>query len=272
MGVSDDSRLLTTDWLVGRHAVTEAFHGGVAMEKIVVAAEIPPARWHSLQRLASQRSVPWQRVPKAWLDKLGQELGQRHQGVAARISSVLSTPIETMWERAKKSDLPPLFLLLDGVQDPHNLGAILRTAAAVGVHGVVIPKRRATGLTRAVLETSLGAVAHVPIARVANLRQKAFWLRKRGVWILGADVKASEGIYDRLASTFGSVPLALLIGGEGRGLRPSLRTCCDHLYRIPMRSPIASLNVSVATALFLYAVRYGHSKGDTDLLEGEKNT
>ncbi|MDX1771680.1 MAG: 23S rRNA (guanosine(2251)-2'-O)-methyltransferase RlmB, partial [Planococcaceae bacterium] len=158
--------------------------------------------------------------------------------------------LDDLFERAASRNEDPFFLILDELEDPHNLGSILRTADATGVHGVIIPRRRAVGLTAIVAKTSTGAIEHIPVVRVGNLAQTVEDLKKRGVWIAGTDAKGSAD-YRRMDA---KLPLAIIIGSEGKGMSRLLKDKCDFLYNMPMVGKVTSLNASVAAAILMYEV------------------
>lgn len=200
---------------------------------------------------ARKRGIPVQQVPRKKLDSLAE--GDNHQGVIAQTEPYRYVTLDDLFQRAERRGTPPFFLLLDGIEDPHNLGSILRTADAAGVHGVVIPKRRAVGLTHTVAKTSAGAIEYVPVARVTNLNRVADELKKRGVWLVGSDAAARDS-YDEVDY---SGPTALVIGNEGKGISRLLKEKCDFLVRLPMKGTVSSLNASVAGALLMYEVVRG---------------
>jgi len=158
--------------------------------------------------------------------------------------------VDDLFKAAASKKEDPFFLILDEIEDPHNLGSILRTADAAGVHGVIIPKRRAVGLTAAVAKASTGAIEHVPVARVTNLARTIEELKENGVWIVGTDAKGTQD-YRQLD---GKMPLAIVIGSEGKGISRLIREKCDFLVRLPMVGKVTSLNASVAASLLMYEV------------------
>lgn len=173
-----------------------------------------------------------------------------HQGAVGLLGAVSYATFEKLFQTAKDRSEPPFFVLLDGVEDPRNLGAIIRTAEAVGAHGLIIPQRRAAGLNETVAKSSAGAVEHVPVVQVVNLTQTIEEIKARGIWIYGLDAKAKQ-IYHQADLTG---PLALVVGGEGKGIRRLVSEHCDAMISIPMAGRIESLNVSVAAAVVLYEV------------------
>jgi 23S rRNA (guanosine2251-2'-O)-methyltransferase len=200
---------------------------------------------------AKEEGIPFQWVPRARLDQLAG--GGNHQGVMAQVAAYEYVSVDDLFRRAEERGEAPFFLLLDGIEDPHNLGSILRTADAAGVHGVIIPKRRAAGLTATVAKISAGAIEYVPVARVTNLNRLADELKERGVWLVGSDGQA-ETAYDEVDYC---LPLALVIGSEGQGMSRLMKEKCDFLVRLPMKGKVTSLNASVAAGILMYEVLRG---------------
>lgn len=233
--------------LAGRNPVKEALRSGRPVDRVLFAQGEKSASLGEIISLAREKGVPVQAVDRARLDSLSGDV--RHQGVMAYIAAREYADLGDMLERAGES---PFILLLDEINDPHNLGAILRTAEAAGVDGVVIPRRRSVSLTPVVARSSAGAVEYVPVARVANMVQTIEALKEKGIWVVGADAGARHLYWD--ASLDG--PLALVIGGEDKGLGRLVKESCDFTVRLPMVGKIGSLNASVAAALLVYeAVR-----------------
>ncbi|OYD06555.1 23S rRNA (guanosine(2251)-2'-O)-methyltransferase RlmB [Paludifilum halophilum] len=241
---------MANDWVIGRQAVKEAIRAGHRTQSLLVAegAGRGKAGLGPILQLAKDRGIPVREVPRRKLDQLAE--GGNHQGIVAQVAAYKYADLEDLFRRAKERDEPPFFLLLDGIEDPGNLGSILRTADAAGVHGVIIPKRRAAGLTVTVAKASAGAVEHVPIARVTNLNRAAEELKERGMWLVGSDIRASDS-FTQLDYNF---PVGLVIGNEGKGISRLLKERCDFLVRLPMKGRVPSLNASVAGALLMYEV------------------
>jgi len=234
--------------IYGFHAVTARLrHAAAGVREIYLDAARSDARARNLARLAAERGVNVLTVDAARLDGLTGRA--RHQGVAARIvPEVPATSIEQVLERNAG---PLLLLVLDGIQDPHNLGACLRVADAFGVHAVIAPKDRATGITPVVSKVACGAAETIPYVMVTNLARALRMLRENGIWIIGADQGAQTDIYH--ARLDGS--LAWVLGAEGAGMRRLTREHCDELVRIPMAGSVESLNVSVASGICLAETR-----------------
>lgn len=236
----------TAETLYGRHAVAEALQAGRRrVLRVLLAEESAVAgRLEPLLSGASGAGVPVERVPRAELDRVH----THHQGVAARVSPYPYIDLADVLERVHQAGEPALVLILDSLQDPQNLGTLLRTAAAVGVHGVVLPLRRGAGVTPAVVSASAGAVEHMLVAQ-ANLAGAIARLKQEGVWVCGLENRPEAEVF-RPESLQG--PLALVVGGEAAGLRPLVRQLCDRRLRLPMRGPLDSLNAAVAGSIALY--------------------
>lgn len=232
--------------LYGRHAVTEALRAGRRrVWRLLLAVEAPGrGRLQALQAAAEAAGVPVERLPRAELDRLQ----AHHQGVLAEVEPYPYADLADALEGARRAGEPPLLLILDTLQDPQNLGTLLRTAAAVGVHGVVLPLRRGAGVTPAVVNASAGAVEHLIVAQ-ANLAGAIARLRQEGVWVCGLENRPDAEPFR--AETLAG-PLALAVGGEAEGLRPLVRRLCDRRLRLPMRGPLDSLNAAVAGSIALY--------------------
>jgi len=237
--------------LTGIHAVREALQAGRALERIVIARGRHGERIEELVQLARARGVPVRFEDRKRVDRLAET--REHQGVVALAAARQTLGLEGLLRRsAQQARQKGLLVLLDGIEDPHNLGAIVRTALAAGADGVVIPERRAAGLTESVERASAGALAHLPVARVTNLARAMEELKAAGYWLVGLDERA-EKIYTEADL---SGPVAIVLGGEGRGLHELVRKHCDFLVSIPTTGPVRSLNVSVAAGVVLFeAVR-----------------
>jgi len=225
--------------LSGIHPIAEALRAGRALDRVLIAQGAGGPRLQEIIDLARQASVPVRFEQRAALDRLAGS--SAHQGVVALGAAQKYAALDTVPDAG-------MLVVLDGVEDPHNLGAIIRTAHAAGSAGVVIPERRAAGLTDVVAKAAAGALEHLPVIRVTNLNRTLEDLKKRGYWIYGVDERGSED-YDRIDYT---APTALVLGGEGKGLHDQVRKRCDVLVRIPMAGKISSLNVSVAAGVVLF--------------------
>ena len=237
-----------SDLITGRNAVTEALRSGRPIESILTARASDGSQ-RSLGQLiamAKERGIPIKEVSPAKLDAM---CGGSHQGVAALAAVHEYAGIEDMFALAQERGEPPFLILCDGIEDPHNLGAILRSAEAAGAHGVIIPKRRAVGLTWAVGKSSAGALEYVPVARVANIAACVEELKKKGLWVYCADMDGTPWCGGDLTGG-----IALVIGGEDSGVSRLVKETCDGVLSLPMRGNINSLNASVAGAIVMYEI------------------
>ena len=234
----------------GRWPVLEALRAGNVV-KIYLVAGVHDGADHlqEMQAVAAEKRIPIVRVERQALDRAVD--GANHQGVAAVARPHQYVPFEQVVERATKAEGLPLLVVFDGVQDPQNLGSILRTAEAAGVQGAVLPKHQQAGVTPAVVRASAGAAQHVPTAEVTNLRQSIQTLKDAGYWIVGLDMDGGTD-YDNFDV---DSPIALIVGAEGRGLGRLVTEQCDYLVKLPMRGLIGSLNASVATGIVLYEIQ-----------------
>jgi len=231
----------------GRNPVIEALKAGRPVNKILIDRNgRRPGAVDLILTLSRARSIPVEFVERQIIEKQGSTGSS--QGVIAYVEAKEFVDLGELMAISRARPDPPLYLLLDGIEDPHNLGAILRTAEATGVHGVIIRERRAVGITPAVVRASAGAVEYIHIARVANISQAMITLKKNGVWVTGIDM---DGQADYRALDF-SLPTAIVIGGEGQGLSELVRKRCDWVASIPMKGKIMSLNASVAAAVVMY--------------------
>jgi len=232
--------------IYGVHPVVEALESQASqMDRIWITRGRASPRLKKIIQLAKSKGVSVQFESVGVIQQ--KAAADNHQGVVARIGSTRYTDLETVL----KGD-PELLLLLDGVEDPQNLGGLLRTAEAVGVEGILIPVRRSCGLTPTVVKASAGAVMHQKVVRVGNLVQTLECLKERGFWVVGLDMKGKNSFQD--VGT--DVPLAVVVGGEHRGLRPLVRQHCDFLISLPMQGKISSLNLSVAAGVLLYQIMF----------------
>lgn len=246
-----------SELLGGKNPIVEALRSGRELNKIWIAEGLNKKSIGEILSLAKEAKIIVQAVPKQKLDNL---LDMNHQGIVASVAAYKYAELEDLFAIAKAREEDPFFLILDELEDPHNLGSILRTADATGVHGVIIPRRRAVGLTAVVAKSSTGAIEHIPVVRVNNLSQTVDELKKRNVWIAGTDAEAKVD-YRVMDAT---LPLAVIIGSEGKGMSRLLKEKCDFLYYLPMVGQVTSLNASVAASLLMYEVlrnRQPHSSG-----------
>ena len=231
----------------GRNAVAEALRSGKPIDRLFIQDHCQDGPVLTIKRLARTKDIPVKYVEKERLDQLS-ETG-RHQGVIAYAAAYEYAEVEDMLEAAHQKGEPPFLILLDGIEDPHNLGAIIRTANLAGAHGVVIPKDRAAGLTATVARTSAGALNYTPVARVTNLAKTMKELKKQGMWFVCADMDGTA-MYD--LDLKGSI--GLVIGNEGEGVGRLVKETCDFTASIPMKGDIDSLNASVAAGVLAYEI------------------
>ena len=231
----------------GRNAVLEAFRSGTTIDRLFVLDSCQDGPVRTIVREAKKHDTIVNFVPKERLDSMS-ETGH-HQGVMAYAAAYEYAEVEDILKIAEEKGEPPFLFLLDGIEDPHNLGAIIRTANLAGAHGVIIPKRRAVGLTATVARTSAGALNYTPVAKVTNMAATIEDLKKRGIWFVCADM-GGESMY-RLNLTG---PIGLVIGNEGEGVSRLVKEKCDMIASIPMKGDIDSLNASVATGVLAYEI------------------
>lgn len=234
------------DFVFGRYACIEAIRNKRG-NKLFLQEDLKGPKVQELKELAAEMSVPVSWAPKAKLDKLTD--GAVHQGMVLGITPFEYLEVDELIAKAKGEKEEPFLLILDGLEDPHNFGSILRTADATGVDGVIIPKHRAVGITSVVTKTSTGAVEHIPVARATNLKQAVTSLKEQGFWVFGTDM---EGTDYRQWNVSGSI--ALIIGNEGKGMSQVLKKEVDQMLSIPMTGHVQSLNAGVAGGLLMYEV------------------
>lgn len=235
-------------WIYGRNPVLEALHQGQVL-RLLIADGVKPGSVRDLRREARARDVPLEVVPRIDLDRALKTTG--HQGVAAELPELAYAPPEAPFTLARQRGERLLLVLLDHVQDPRNYGAIVRSAEALGAHGVVSEERRSAPLSAIAAKASAGAASHLPLVQVKNLPRYLAELQRQGVWVYGADGSAQAGP----TQVDWEREVALVIGAEGGGLRRLVRERCDALVAIPMRGRVASLNASVAAGVLLYAAQ-----------------
>lgn len=233
--------------IFGKHAVMETLKKNKGINKLFYQKGLADSKISSIIELVKNHGGIFQEVPKSKLDELTQ--GANHQGLVLTVPPFDYQTIEDCLALAESKGQPPFLLILDGIEDPHNLGSILRTADAFGVHGIIIPKRRAVGLTGIVAKTSTGAIEHVPVVRVANIAQTIELLQNQGIWVFATDM-AGEDV--RQWNSQG--PLAIIIGNEGQGVSPLVKQKADGIVTIPMVGHVQSLNASVAAGVLVYEV------------------
>ena len=235
------------DFVFGRHAVVEALQTPDRVNRVFIQEGTSGRDAAKVIELAREKGIQVQTVPKTKIEDL---VGNAvHQGLVASIAAYEYADFEDIFKKAEEKGEDPFIVILDGVEDPHNLGSILRTADATGVHGIIIPKRRSASLTATVAKASTGAIEHVPVVRVTNLTQTIEQLKERGIWVFGTDMNGTDY---RKWNTSG--PLAIVMGNEGKGVSRIVKESVDEMVTIPMVGHVQSLNASVASALMMYEV------------------
>jgi 23S rRNA (guanosine2251-2'-O)-methyltransferase len=234
-----------SEMIYGRHASVEALKSQQAINKIWLQEGLQPKFRDEIQQLAKAQKLVIQIAPKQKLDELANR--EAHQGIVMSVAAYEYAALSDIFAKAQAADQEPFMLILDGIEDPHNLGSILRTADAAGVHGIIIPKRRAVQLTATVAKTSTGAIEHIPVVRVTNLVQTVNQLKEQGIWVFGTDMNGRD--YRQWDA---KGPTALVIGNEGKGIAPLLKKSVDEMLTIPMVGHVQSLNASVAASLLIY--------------------
>ncbi|EKY4013622.1 23S rRNA (guanosine(2251)-2'-O)-methyltransferase RlmB [Listeria innocua] len=235
------------EWIGGRNPVLEVLRSDRDIHKIYVQEGSQKGVLKQVLTLAKERKIQVQFVPKQKIEKV---VSGAHQKVAAQVAAYQYAELDDLFAAAEAKDEMPFFIILDELEDPHNLGSIMRTADSVGAHGIIIPKRRSVGLTQTVAKASTGAMEYVPVVRVTNMVRTMEELQKRGLWIFGTDAKGSSDYRTMDVD----MPLAIVIGSEGFGMSRLVREKCDFLVHLPMRGKVTSLNASVAASLLLYEV------------------
>ena len=236
-----------SEQIEGRNAVMEAFRSGQVIDKLFILDGCQDGPVRSIAREARKKDTIINYVPKERLDQLSQT--GSHQGVIAQIAAYEYSTVEDILEKAREKGEPPFIFLLDNIEDPHNLRAIIRTANLAGAHGVIIPKRRAVGLTATVAKTSAGALNYTPVAKVTNLGKTIDELKEAGIWFVCADMDG-----DRMYDLNLKGPIGMVIGNEGEGVSRLIREKCDFTAAIPMKGDIDSLNASVAAGILAYEI------------------
>jgi 23S rRNA (guanosine2251-2'-O)-methyltransferase len=240
--------------IVGRQPVLEALKSRQPIERILILHGTSGGHIDQAKQLARKLAIPVKETDKERFAELVGDI--QAQGIIAIIDSYRYVEIEEILAVAQKKNEPPFILVLDEIEDPHNLGALIRSAECAGVHGVIIPLHKAASVNSTVVKTSAGATAHLPIARVTNVAQTLDELKKAGVWIVGTEMESNKFYYEH--NYRGS--LAIVIGNEGKGIRRLVKEKCDFLVNIPMHGKIESLNASVAGALIMFEAAKGRKK------------
>lgn len=236
-----------SEQIEGRNAVLEAFRSGKCVDKLFILDGCQDGPVRTIAREARKKDTIINYVSKERLDQLSET--HAHQGVIAQVAAYEYSTVDEILARAEEKGEAPFLILLDNVEDPHNLGAIIRTANLAGAHGVIIPKRRAVGLTSTVAKTSAGAINYTPVAKVTNIVRTIEELKEKGIWFVCADM-GGEIMYDLDLTG----PMGLVIGNEGEGVSRLVREACDFTASIPMKGDIDSLNASVAAGVLAYEI------------------
>lgn len=231
----------------GRHEVLEAFRAGRSIDRLYVQENVNDGPIRNILKAAKEAGCIVNFVNKEKLNEMSES--HRHQGVIALAAAFQYASIDDILKKAEDKGEPPFIILLDGIEDPHNLGAIIRTADIAGAHGVIIPKRRASGLTATVMRASAGALNYVPVAKVTNLKAAMDELKEKGLWFVCADMDGTE-MYDLNLKG----PIGLVVGNEGNGVSRLVREACDMVASVPMYGEINSLNASVAAGVLMYEI------------------
>lgn len=240
--------------IIGRQPVLEALKSRQPLERILILHGSSGSHIDQAKQLARKLAIPVKETDKkSFFELIGDT---QAQGILAIMDTFHYAEIEDILSIAQKKNEPPFILILDEIEDPHNLGALIRTAECAGVHGVIIPLHNAASVNSTVVKTSAGATAHLPIARVTNIAQTLDELKKSGVWIVGTELKSDKVYWDHDYRG----PLAVVIGNEGKGMRRLVKDKCDFLIHIPMLGKMESLNASVAGALVLFEAAKGRQK------------
>jgi len=241
-----DEKKFREDLIEGRNGVMEALKSNKSIESIMISKGTISGSLNTIIAIAKEKKIVIKEVDKKKLDSMSQS--DNHQGVIAKVTPYKYCEIDDILNESKSRGESPFILILDEIEDPHNLGAIIRTAEICGVHGIIIPKRRNVGITPVVYKTSAGAVEHMKIAKVTNINSSIDLLKKHGVWVYGADMHGENYCFD----TDLKGAIALVIGSEGRGISKLTKEKCDVLVKIPMKGKVNSLNASVAGGILMY--------------------
>ena len=237
---------MSTDKIAGRNPVMEALKSGREIDKILIAKGTEGGSLIKIIGKAKDRGIPIQYVERQKLNEMSESTS--HQGIIATVAAYEYSDLDDILDNIKDKGKDPFILILDEIMDPHNLGSIMRTADAVGVDGIIIPKRRSVGLTATVAKSSAGAIEYVPVAKVSNIAQTIDRIKEKGIWVAGADMSGAKEHY----SSDLKGPLALVIGSEGEGISRLIKEKCDFLVKLPMIGQVSSLNASVAAAVLMY--------------------
>lgn len=238
---------MNDELIMGRNPVIEALKSGRSVNKVLISEGVNQQTLRQIEQASRSTGAVIQKVPKNKLDQL---VGGNHQGVIAYVAAYQYASLNELYDRAHQRNEAPFFIILDGLEDPHNLGSIMRTADATGAHGIIIPKRRSVGLTATVAKTSAGAIEYVPVVRVTNIADTIDELKAQNIWIVGTEADSQEDY----RSLDGETSIALVIGNEGKGMSRLVKDKCDWTVSLPMCGKVSSLNASVASGLLLYEI------------------
>ena len=244
------------DQVEGRNSVIELLESGKDINKIFVEKGEKHGSIHKIIAMAKTRKIIIVEKDKRQMEEIAQN--KNYQGVIAIIPPFSYCEIEDILDKAKKEKDDPFILILDGIEDPHNLGSIIRTAETAGVHGIIIPKRRAASVNSTVAKVSSGAIEHMLVARVNNISDALEKLKKEGLWICGTDINTDKYYYEQDLTG----PLGIVIGNEGKGIGEKVKKNCDFLVKIPMLGKVTSLNASVSTGIVIYEALKQRMKGE----------
>lgn len=238
---------MSEEIIIGKNSLMHAIKSGRTINKVYLSQQLNKTTENEIREALSRLKVPIQKVPRKKLDELS---SGKHQGIIASVAEFTYHTLQSVLQKAKEKDELPFLIILDQLEDPHNLGAILRTADAAGAHGVIIPKHRAVGLTETVAKASAGAIEHVPVVRVTNIAQTIERLKEENIWIVGTDERES----DDYRTLDGESAMAIVIGNEGRGISRIVKEKCDWFVHIPMQGQVPSLNASVAASIIMFEI------------------
>ncbi len=244
------------DQVEGRNSVIELLESGKDINKIFVEKGEKHGSIHKIIAMAKTRKIIIVEKDKRQMEEIAQN--KNYQGIIAIIPPFSYCEIEDILDKAKKEKDDPFILILDGIEDPHNLGSIIRTAETAGVHGIIIPKRRAASVNSTVAKVSSGAIEHMLVARVNNISDAIEKLKKEGLWICGTDINTDKYYYEQDLTG----PLGIVIGNEGKGIGEKVKKNCDFLVKIPMLGKVTSLNASVSTGIVIYEALKQRMKGE----------
>ena len=245
-----------SDQVEGRNAVLELIQSGKDINKIYVQNGEMHGSIHKILAIAKEKKIIVVKVDKQKLNEMSQT--ENHQGVIAVVPPYEYCEVEDILQEAKKKEESPFIVILDGMEDVHNLGSIIRTAETAGVHGIIIPKRRSALVNSTVKKTSAGAVEHMKIARVNNLNETIKYLKEQGIWVCGTDMQTKTYYYEQDLTG----PIAIVIGSEGFGMSRLVKENCDFIVKIPMKGKITSLNAAVSAGIVIYeTVKQNQIKG-----------